>query len=221
MQLPGLVTVEPDQIETIEKLACMMGKSFMEELWTEAWLEALNEIGTTADRKLEISSAIMKYDFIVGTPFECCYMLPDMAAGTGAYLSSDLKGNIWSDLEDQATEMMAEAVLTEEEKTALYKRAVEMEPISNFKWMIPETEGKDFIHFFSVGVNPDMRGSGAFRRLVTPFLDYADQHGLNCYLECYTDRLESLYGHFGFETVHRFTDPKFDVYERAMVRTPR
>ena len=112
MQLPGLVTVEPDQIETIEKLACMMGKSFMEELWTEAWLEALDEIGTTADRKLEISRAIMKYDFIVGTPFECCYMLPDMAAGTGAYLSSDLKGNIWSDLEDQATEMMAEAVLT-------------------------------------------------------------------------------------------------------------
>ena len=96
-----------------------------------------------------------------------------------------------------------------------------MEPISNFKWMIPETEGKDFIHFFSVGVNPDMRGSGAFRRLVTPFLDYADQHGLNCYLECYTDRLESLYGHFGFETEHRFTDPNFDVYERAMVRTPR
>ena len=221
MQLPGLVTVKPDQTDTIEKLAHMMGKSFMEELWTEAWLESLDCLGTTDERKLEISRAIMKYDFMVGTRHQCCYMLPDFAAGAGAYLSSDLGGRIWSDLEDEATELMAEATLTDDEKAALFKRAEEMGGISNFKWMVPEADGDDFIHFFSIGVNPDMRGSGAFRRLMAPFLEFADSCGINCYLECYTDRLESLYGHFGFETVHRFTDPAFDVYERAMVRTPR
>ncbi len=221
MQLPGLVTVKPEQTDTIGKLAHMMGESFMEELWTGAWLESLDVLGTTSERKLEISREIIRHDFIVGSEYECCYMLPDFAAGAGAYLSSDLKGRVWSDLEDEATDLMAEAVLTEEEKSALFERAEEMKPISNFKWMIPENEGRDFIHFVSIGVNPDMRGSGAFRRLMTPFFDYADDHGLNCYLECYSDRLEALYGHFGFETAHRFSDPAFDAYERAMVRTPR
>ncbi|WP_139652066.1 GNAT family N-acetyltransferase [Raoultibacter phocaeensis] len=221
MQLSGLVTVQPEQTKTIDKLASMMGVSFLEEPWTEVWLESLDAIGTTDERKLEISRAIMKYDFTVGAPHECCYMLPNFAAGAGAYLSSDLEGRIWNDLEDEAIEMMANAVLTEAEKAALFQRADEMEGISNFKWMVDETEGEAFIHFFSLGVNRDMRGSGAFRRLMTPFLEYADAHGINCYLECYSDHLESLYGHFGFRTVHRFRDPAFSVYERAMVREPR
>ena len=45
---------------------------------------------------------------------------------------------------------------------------------------------EDFIYFISAGVDPEKRGSGAFRRLFTPFLEYADEHGLACYLDCYT-----------------------------------
>lgn len=220
MQLPGIVTVKPEQTDVIEKLAHIMGESFMEELWTRVWLESLDELETSAERKLEISRAIMKYDFIVGTPYQCCYMLPDMAAGAGAYLSSDLKGRIWNDLEDEASELMAKATLTEEEMAALAKRAEEMKPISNFKWMVDHAGGEDFIHFFSLAVNPEARGTGAFRRLMTPFFAYADAHGINCYLECYTDQLEGLYGHFGFEPVSRYSDPAFDIVERTMVRTP-
>lgn len=221
MQLPGLITVQPEQRETIDQLAHMMGESFMEERWTASWLSVLDALGTNDERKLEISQAIMKYDFTVGTPYECCYMLPDMAAGTGAYLSSDLKGRIWNDLEDEAMSMMAEATLNDKEKAALSRRAEEMKGISNFRWMIEHAAHAEFIHFFSIGVNADMRGSGAFRRLMTPFLAHADELGINCYLECYNDRLESLYGHFGFETARRFSDPAFDIVERAMVRSPR
>ncbi len=218
MQLPGLITVQPEQREIIDELARMMGRSFMEERWTACWLSALD---ADDGRKLEISRAIMKYDFIVGAPYECCYLLPDLSAGTGAYLSSDLQGRIWSDLEDEAMAMMAESTLTDTEKAALSQRAKEMKGISNFSWMIEHAGNADFIHFFSIGVNADMRGSGAFRKLLTPFLAYADKQGINCYLECYHDRLESLYGHFGFETTQRFSDPAFDIVERAMVRSPR
>lgn len=221
MQLPGLITVQPEQTETINNVAHMMGKSFMEELWTEIWLESLDPLGADESRKLEISRAIMKYDFTLGAPYQCCYMLPDMAAATGAYLSSDLKGRVWNDIEDEATALMAEATLTDDEKAAILKRAVEMEEISNFSWMIDHAQGSDFIHFFSIGVNSEMRGSGAFRKLVTPFFEYADQHGINCYLECFSDSLEGLYSHFGFETVRQYSDPAFEIIERAMVRTPR
>ncbi|MEG0505013.1 MAG: GNAT family N-acetyltransferase, partial [Raoultibacter sp.] len=161
MQLPGLITVQPEQTDVIEQVAHMMGKSFMEELWTEVWLESLDQLGADEDRKLEISRAIMKYDFTLGAPYQCCYMLPDMAAATGAYLSSDLKGQIWSDIEDKATTLMTEAILTDDEKAAMMKRANEMEAISDFSWMIDHAQGSDFIHFFSIGVNSEMRGSGA------------------------------------------------------------
>lgn len=221
MQLPGLITVQPEQRETIDRLAHMMGRSFMEERWTACWLSALDALSASDGRKLEISRAIMRHDFTVGAPYECCYMLPDMAAGAGAYLSSDLNGRIWNDLEDEAMALMAASTLTDEEEVALSRQAKEMKGVSNFRWMIKHADHADFIHFFSLGVNADMRGSGAFRRLMTPFLAHADERGINCYLECYSDRLESLYGHFGFETVERFSDPAFDIVERAMVRPPR
>lgn len=220
MQLPGLITVQPDQTETIDTLSCVMGASFLEEPWTEVWLAALDELGTSRERKLEIARAIMKYDFTVGTPYQCCYLLPDFAAGTGAYLSSELQGRIWVDLEDEAMALMGKAVLAEDETAVLAERARQMEDISNFSWMV-ERGDDDFIHFFSIAVNAEKRGSGAFRRLMTPFLDFADQQGINCYLECYSEHLEGLYGHFGFQTVGQLSNPAFDIVERTMVRTPR
>lgn len=218
MDLPGLITVEPSQTKTIDQLATMMGTSFMEEGWTQVWLSILDEIGTSHERKLEISRAIIKSNFIVGAPYQCVRMLPDMSAATGAYLSSDLNGRIWNDLEDESMEIMIETILDENERTVLLKRAQQMERISNFKWMTDRTQGKDFIHFFAIGVAPEKRGSGAFRKLLTPFLNYADEQGIECYLECFSDKTEGIYSHFGFETIERFDDPAFAVTERCMAR---
>ena len=44
---------------------------------------------------------------------------------------------------------------------------------------------------------------------------------LRCCLDCYTNRLESLYSHYGFRTVDRKSAPGFDLVERLMVREPR
>ena len=78
--------------------------------------------------------------------------------------------------------------------------------------------GSDDLDARLAGVDPEKRGSGAFRRLFTPFLEYADEHGLACYLDCYTERLEQLYGHFGFETVERRSIDAFPIEERLMIR---
>lgn len=221
MQITGLVTLDPGDTASLDALADMMGQSFMEEYWTETWLASLDELGTSDERKLEISRAIMRGDLAAAAPFGGCHMLSEYAAGTLAYLSSDLQGKVWQDLEDAASENLLNAVLTPNEAAVMEKRAAEMASISNFSWAVEHAAGEDFIHFVTIGVNPAMRRSGSFRRLVTPLLDYADAHGINCYLECYRDHLEGLYGHFGFETVHRFSNPAFDAVERAMVRKPR
>ena len=82
-------------------------------------------------------------------------------------------------------------------------------------------EGGDFTHFAMLAVDPDKRGTGRFRKLVTPFFDYADEHGIPCYLETYSDSLQSLYEHVGFEVYRVFESPDFAITERAMVRKPR
>lgn len=193
----------------------------MEEPWTVAWLSALDELGTSLERKLEISRAILYYNFIVGTPYQACYMLPDMAAGAGAYLSSNLNDTTWEVLENQSIEMMMEETLSQEERRALSVKATDMEAISDFEWQRQHARGQEFIHFYALGVNSNLRGSGAFRKLITPFFDYADAHGLNCYLECYDTHLQGLYEHFGFATVQTFSDPSIEIVEYCMARTPQ
>lgn len=221
MDLPGLITVKPDQHEIIEKLAQMMGISFMEEVWTAEWLAALDALGTTEKRKKEISQAIMKYDFIVGARYGTCYMLPDMSAGAGAYVNSGLGGHRWEDLEHEANRMAFESILDDEEARILEERADELAPVSDLAWPLDHAQGADFIYFYALGVDPNARGTGAFRRLMDPFCAYADEHALSCYLDCYSDRLEGLYGHFGFKTIKNITDPRFPIDERCMVRIPQ
>ena len=57
MNLPGLITVQPDRTEELDALARMVGTCFLEEMWYVTWLEALDELGIGRDRKLEITRA--------------------------------------------------------------------------------------------------------------------------------------------------------------------
>lgn len=218
MNLPGLITVQPEQTELIDRLATMMGESFLEELWTA---ELLNAIGGSDARKLELSQAIMRADFTVGAPHQCCYALEDEAACAGAYLKSDLKGLTWPDIEDKAWEHMGQSVLTPEEAALCTAQCERMEAISDFGWEEEAAQAHDFIHFYVLGVDARKRGSGAFRRLMEPFFAYADEQGIPCFLEAYSDKLEELYGHFGFETIKVLSDPAFSITERCMVRKPQ
>ena len=221
MNLPGLITVRPDQTEELDALARMVGTCFLEEMWYVTWLEALDELGIGRDRKLEITRAVIRSDYEVTAPYQCVYALPDRAGAVNAYLRSELGDASWPELEEESGALLAE-MLADGELAVLGPRAEAMDPISSTSWPLERAdEDEDFIYFISIGVDPQQRGSGAFRRLLEPFLAYADEHGLDCYLDCYTDRLEQLYGHFGFETVERRSIDAFPIEERLMIRRPR
>ena len=226
MNLPGLITVAPDQTTLIDELANMMGESFLEELWTAELLSALDgpDAESVEARRLEVSRAIMREDFTLGAPCQCCYALEDRAACAGGYLKSDLQGKVWDDIETEAMLKLADGFLTLQETMQLREQMARMAPITVFDWEEDEAkrmDAPDFIHFYSLGVDRTRRGSGAFRRLMTPFFDYADEHGIPCFLETYSKPLEELYAHFGFETLHEYRDPAFTITERCMVRKPR
>ena len=221
MNLPGLITVQPDRTEELDALARMVGTCFLEEMWYVTWLEALDELGIGRDRKLEITRAVIRSDYEVTAPYQCVYALPDRAGAANVYLRSELGDVDWTELEEESGTLLAE-VLTDEEIDVLGPRIEAMDPSSSTSWPLERAAAdEDFIYFISAGVDPEKRGSGAFRRLFTPFLEYADEHGLACYLDCYTERLEQLYGHFGFETVERRSIDAFPIEERLMVRRAR
>ena len=114
MNLPGLITVQPDRTEELDALARMVGTCFLEEMWYVTWLEALDELGIGRDRKLEITRAVIRSDYEVTAPYQCVYALPDRAGAANVYLRSELGDVDWTELEEESGTLLAE-VLTDEE----------------------------------------------------------------------------------------------------------
>ena len=52
MNLPGLITVHPDQTDELDALAAMVGTCFREEMWYATWLDVPN---ISEGRKLAIT----------------------------------------------------------------------------------------------------------------------------------------------------------------------
>ena len=217
MQLPGLITVRSDTPEAFEHAVEIIGTSFMEEQWFATWLSALEKLGEGTERKQEILRAVIRDDLVAHVPYEGVYVLDDGAAATGAYLYSELSGTTHARLEAQSHANF-DAIATPAEREVLEAQARLMEPVSDFDWSRGLEHEADHIYFFAWAVDPASRGTGALRRLIEPFFAFADAHKLNCYLECYTDRLQSMYEHLGFSTIDELSCDGVDLIERRMVR---
>ena len=107
MNLPGLITVQPDRTEELDALARMVGTCFLEEMWYVTWLEALDELGIGRDRKLEITRAVIRSDYEVTAPYQCVYALPDRAGAANVYLRSELGDVDWTELEEESGTLLA------------------------------------------------------------------------------------------------------------------
>lgn len=220
MELPGLITIQPNQTDLLRKAAKMMGTSFIEEMWFITWLSALDEIGTSESRKEELMHAVFMDDLTSHAPYQGVYALPDLSAVTGGYLYSDLDGMTHSAIEEQSGKYFLETT-TKQELELLDAQAQKMEAISEFDWARVLEQDNDHIYFYAWAVDPQARGTGALRKLLTPIFKYADEHNLNCYLDCYADRLQHMYEHLGFELIDELHSPDFEVYERRMIRRSR
>lgn len=219
MNLPGIITITPDQPLLLERAARILGDSFIEEGWTSTWLSCLDEMGATRARKQEILHAQYLDELGNHVPYQGAYLLEDGTAAAGGYLYSELAGHTHPELQG-ASQKNFLAVATPQEREALAEQERRMEPISQFDWTRHREQEGDHIYFYMWAVDRTARGKGSLRRLINPFFDYADEHNLNCYLECYSDRLQSMYEHLGFELIDVLSDPAFDVTERRMVRRP-
>lgn len=220
MKLSGLVTVSPSDSALINHTASLLGDSFIEEQWFTTWLSALDTLGADDKRKKTLLRAIFLDDIEAFAPYEGIHLLEDGTAAVGGYLFSELRGETLTSIEEGQGGRHFLQVATPEEVRALEKREQEMEAISSFDWA-RAYDGEDHINFFAWAVDPAARGKGSLKRALAPFFSYADERGLNCYLECYSDRLQGMYEHLGFELVDELHAEGIEAYERRMVRRPR
>lgn len=220
MQLPGLITITPATPDALGRAADIIGTSFLEEQWFATWLQALDELGTPAERRSELLRALIYDDLAKHAPYQGAYLLEDGTAATGAYRYSELAGTTHDELE-AAPSPTFEALATPDERRVLAAREAAMAPVSIFDWSRELEHERDHIYFYAWAVDPAARGTGALRRLLEPFFTFADAEGLNCYLECYTERLQAMYEHFGFELIDELTCDAVPIVERSMVRRAR
>jgi ribosomal protein S18 acetylase RimI-like enzyme len=71
-----------------------------------------------------------------------------------------------------------------------------------------------------IAIDKSLRGSGAFRKLITPVLQEVDSRWLPAVLETHNPANVGLYEHFGFELVREITSPSTPIRQYCMLRPP-
>ncbi len=224
MKLDGLMTITADKPELVDRAAEILGTSFVEEPWFALWVAALDDLGATPERKREIVVADILGEFRAHARYQSLYATEDMAGVVGGYLGSESAGLDHGALEEEGARETLLPILTPEEAQALSESQQWLEPISDFDWApdaAKEAGFDDYIYFYAWAVDVNARGTGAFRRMTQPFFDFADARGIPCYLECYSDRLQSMYEHVGFEVTEIIDAPGIPITQRRMVRNPQ
>ena len=71
-----------------------------------------------------------------------------------------------------------------------------------------------------IAIDRSLRGSGAFRKLITPVIEYADSEGIPIVLETHNRDNVGLYQHFGFELVKTITSNETEIRQYCLIRNP-
>lgn len=71
-----------------------------------------------------------------------------------------------------------------------------------------------------IAIDREIRGTGAFRRLMTPTIRYCDEECIPMVLETHNHEHVGLYAHFLFRLVKTITSKNTEVRQYCMIRNP-
>ena len=91
--------------------------------------------------------------------------------------------------------------------------------VLNLSWYKEHVKGRHY-RLKVIAVDKALRGSGAFRRLITPVLEFADQNQIPVVLETHNLSNVGLYERFGFTLVKTITHPSIEIKQYCMIRYP-
>ena len=110
-------------------------------------------------------------------------------------------------------------LLSKEDTRLLKSRFKAHSKVMDFKW--PKRHlSVPYYYVKVVALDSSLRGSGAFRRLITPVIEEFNTRNLPMVLETHDERVAQIYGHFGFETVEVIEAEGLTLKQHCMVRWP-
>lgn len=92
-----------------------------------------------------------------------------------------------------------------------------IQKVLNLSWQKEFIKGR-YYHVKIIAIDKDMRGTGAFRRLITPVIEFCDAEKIPMALETHNVKNVDLYAHFGFELVKTITSGETDIKQYCMIR---
>ncbi|PDW02948.1 hypothetical protein [Candidatus Viridilinea mediisalina] len=92
--------------------------------------------------------------------------------------------------------------------------------VLNLGWY-QEFVGENYYHLKIIAIDKHLRGTGAFRKLITPVLINCDLQQIPIVLETHNEQNVAIYAHFDFELVHTISAPHTNLKQYCMVRYPQ
>lgn len=109
-------------------------------------------------------------------------------------------------------------VITEDELKLLIENSEKLKNIEHPVWFHELKE--DYYHLLVVAVDKKLKGSGAFRKLITPVLSDCDEKRIKIVLETNNEQNVKIFKHFGFDVVKEISDDMINIKQYCMVRNP-
>lgn len=99
----------------------------------------------------------------------------------------------------------------------LLKNHKKTSKVLNFKWYKEFTDGH-YYHLKLIAIDKKLKGTGAFRKLITPVLENAKKQKIPVVLETLNPDNIQIYEHFGFKLVKTFTAQNIDLVQYCMIK---
>jgi GNAT superfamily N-acetyltransferase len=101
----------------------------------------------------------------------------------------------------------------------MIRNTYRVKKVLSFSWQHEYLSGP-YHRIKIIAVDQSIRGTGAFRRLISPTLDRCDRENIPAVLETHNPDNVPRYAHFGFELVNTLQSPASEVRQYCMVRKP-
>lgn len=106
------------------------------------------------------------------------------------------------------------------EDTKLLKAKSELQgKIHNPKWYKKYSKNAYYINW--IAVDRECKGTGVFRKLLTPIIESCEKKNMDMVLETFTKSNVPIYEHFGFELIETHTSEGVALSEYCMVKWNR
>jgi ribosomal protein S18 acetylase RimI-like enzyme len=198
--------------KTLDTIASYMGQSFLEDPMNKAQLEGINQ-------KEKLMQAHARLHVKYATKINALHLLNNdpraVMVGLDSNNNSKLQ-EIWTIIKTIGVTFF---IISFKEMKRLIRNMKVLGKVLDFKWPKEFVNGRHY-RVKIISIDKSLRGSGAFRKLITPAIEFSDQEQIPMVLETHNPSNVGLYEHFGFELAKTISSSDTDIQQYCMIRKP-